>query len=47
MLAVLRQHYPALAGEFRLSSLQLYSCGEAFGYGSFATDEPTASSRLL
>lgn len=36
VLAVLRQHYPALAAEFKLSSLQLF--------GSFATDEPTASS---
>ena len=35
-LAVLRQHYPALAAEFKLSSLLLF--------GSFATDEPTASS---
>jgi len=36
VLAVLRQHYPALAAEFKLSSLQLF--------GSFATDQPTASS---
>ena len=36
VLAVRRQHYPALAAEFKLSSLQLF--------GSFATDEPTASS---
>jgi len=36
VLAVLRQHDPALAAEFSLSSLQLF--------GSFATDEPTASS---
>lgn len=47
VLAVLRAHFPALAAEFKLSSLQLYSCGEAFGYGSFATDEATAGSRLL
>ena len=33
---MLRQHYPALAAEFKLNSLQLF--------GSFATDEPTASS---
>jgi predicted nucleotidyltransferase len=39
VLAVLRQHYPALVAEFSLSSLHLF--------GSFATDEPTASSRLL
>jgi predicted nucleotidyltransferase len=36
VLAVLRQHYPALAAEFKLCSLQLF--------GSFATDQPTASS---
>jgi len=36
VLAVLRQHYPALAAEFKLSSLQLF--------GSFATDQPTAGS---
>jgi len=36
VLAVLRQHYPALAAEFKLSSLQLF--------GSFATDQPTANS---
>ena len=44
VLAVLRAHFPAPASEFKLSSLQLYSCGEAFGYGSLATDETTASS---
>jgi hypothetical protein len=47
VLAVLREHFPGLAAEFKLSNLQLYSCGEAFGYGSFATDEAAASSRLL
>ena len=36
VLAVLREHFPALASEFKLSSLQLF--------GSFATDEATASS---
>ena len=36
VLAVLRQHYPALAAEFKLCSLQLF--------GSFAADQPTASS---
>lgn len=36
VLAVLREHFPALAAEFKLSSLQLF--------GSFATDEATASS---
>ncbi|MFZ9753892.1 MAG: nucleotidyltransferase family protein [Cyanobium sp.] len=36
VLAVLRAHYPALAAEFGLSSLQLF--------GSFATDQQTASS---
>jgi uncharacterized protein len=36
VLAVLREYFPALAAEFRLSSLQLF--------GSFATDEATASS---
>ena len=36
VLAVLRQHYPALAAEFKLCSLQLF--------GSFASDQPTASS---
>lgn len=33
---MLREHFPALAAEFRLSSLQLF--------GSFAADEATASS---
>ena len=36
VLAVLREHFPALAAEFKLSSLQLF--------GSFATDEATACS---
>jgi len=36
VLAVLREHFPGLAAEFKLSSLQLF--------GSFATDEATASS---
>ncbi len=36
VLAVLREHFPALASEFKLSSLQLFS--------SFATDEATANS---
>jgi predicted nucleotidyltransferase len=36
VLAVLRQHYPALAAEFKLNNLQLF--------GSFVTDEATASS---
>ena len=36
VLAVLREHYPGLASEFKLSSLKLF--------GSFATDEATASS---
>jgi uncharacterized protein len=36
VFAVLREHVPALASEFKLSSLQLF--------GSFATDEATASS---
>ncbi len=36
VLAVLRAHFPALAAEFRLSSLQLF--------GSFAADEATAGS---
>ena len=36
VLAVLREHFPALASEFKLSSLQLF--------GSFATDEASASS---
>jgi hypothetical protein len=39
VLVVLREHFPGLAAEFKLSSLQLF--------GSFATDEATASSRLL
>jgi len=39
VLAVLREHFPGLAAEFKLSSMQLF--------GSFATDEATASSRLL
>ncbi|MFN7227843.1 MAG: hypothetical protein ACK5UG_02185 [Synechococcaceae cyanobacterium] len=38
VLAVLREHFVGLAAEFKLSSLQLF--------GSFATDEATASSRL-
>ncbi len=38
VLAVLRVHSPDLTAEFRLSSLQLF--------GSFATDEATACSRL-
>ena len=33
---MLRQHYPALAAEFKLNNLQLF--------GSFVTDEATASS---
>ena len=36
VVSVLREHFPALAAEFKLSSLQLF--------GSFATDEQTASS---
>ena len=36
VLAVLREHYPALAAEFGLSSLQLF--------GSFATEQQTATS---
>jgi predicted nucleotidyltransferase len=36
VLAVLREHFPALAAEFKLSSLQLF--------GSFATEHQTASS---
>ena len=36
VLTVLREHFPALASEFKLSSLQLV--------GSFATDEASASS---
>ena len=36
VLAVLREHFPELAAEFKLSSLQLF--------GSFARDEATASS---
>jgi predicted nucleotidyltransferase len=36
VLAVLREHYQALAAEFGLSSLQLF--------GSFATEQQTASS---
>lgn len=36
VLAVLREHFPALAAEFKLSSLQLF--------GSFARDEATACS---
>ena len=36
VLAVLRAHFPALAAEFKLSSLQLF--------GSFPTDEATATS---
>ena len=36
VLEVLREHFPALAVEFKLDSLKLF--------GSFATDEATASS---
>ena len=36
VLVVLREHFPALAAEFKLSSLKLF--------GSFATDEATATS---
>jgi predicted nucleotidyltransferase len=36
VLAALREHFPGLAAEFKLRSLQLF--------GSFATDEATASS---
>lgn len=36
VLAVLRQHFPDLAAEFKLSTLQLF--------GSFATEEQVASS---
>jgi predicted nucleotidyltransferase len=36
VLTVLREHFPALAAEFSLSSLELF--------GSFATDEANASS---
>ena len=36
VLAVLHQHYPALAAEFKLNNLQLF--------GSFVTDEATSSS---
>ena len=36
VLAVLREHFPALAAEFGLSSLHLF--------GSFATEQQTASS---
>ncbi|MBM5815542.1 MAG: nucleotidyltransferase [Cyanobacteria bacterium K_Offshore_surface_m2_239] len=36
VLGVLREHFPDLAAEFKLSSLQLF--------GSFATDEATAIS---